>query len=50
MKNIKKEKDEWGHWVIYVYECDKFKYEHPDTIKNLCQHDFEIWQQYSIME
>lgn len=40
MKEITKEKDEWGQWVIYVYKCNKFKYEHPDTIKNdLCKHN-----------
>ena len=43
MKKIKKEKDDWGHWVIYVYECDKFKYEHPDTVvEDLCQQYFEF--------
>lgn len=42
MKVITREKDEWGDWVIYVTECEKFTYEHPDTPKMmLCQHDFE---------
>lgn len=34
MKKIKIEKDEWGEDVIYVGECDKFKYEiQPDLPK-----------------
>ncbi len=42
MKEITKEKDEWGQWVIYVWKCSNFEYEHPDTPKvMLCQHDLE---------
>lgn len=34
MKKIIVEKDEWGEDVIYVRECDKFKYEiQPDLPK-----------------
>lgn len=34
MKKIHKEKDDWGQNVIYVEECDKFKYEDPEIPKN----------------
>ena len=33
MKKIWREKDDWGQDVIYVEECEKFKYEHYDTPK-----------------
>lgn len=50
MKKVKKEKDELGQWVIYVEECEKFVYEHPDTPKTkLCELDFENWEEDGIM-
>ena len=30
MKKIKRSKDDWGDYVIYVEECDKYKYENQD--------------------
>lgn len=35
MKKITKEKDSWGQYVIYVEECEQYKYEEPDIPKNL---------------
>ena len=34
MIKIYKEKDEWGQYIINVLECDNFKYENPDIIKD----------------
>lgn len=34
MKAIAREKDEWGEWVIYVTDCEKYEYEDPETPKN----------------
>lgn len=33
MKKIKKCKDDWGEWVIYVEKCDKYRYENPEIAK-----------------
>ena len=42
MLKIERLVDSWGDIYINVGECEKFKYEHPDTPKkDLCQHDFE---------
>lgn len=35
MKKTTKEKDSWGQYVIYVEECELYKYEEPDIPKNL---------------
>lgn len=30
MKEIKKYKDSWGQYVIYVSKCEKYEYENQD--------------------
>lgn len=33
MKKIKRSRDSWGEYVIYVQKCDKYKYENPEIPK-----------------
>ena len=33
MKKIKRCKDHYGQYVIYVQKCDKYKYENPEIPK-----------------
>ncbi len=35
MTKIKKAKDSWGQYVIYVQECDKFSYEFQKDMPKL---------------
>lgn len=31
MKKIKRARDSWGDTIIYVYECEKYKYEKQEV-------------------
>lgn len=35
MNKIVRQKDDWGDYVIYVEECEKYEYENPDAIKSV---------------
>ncbi len=33
MEKVKKCKDDWGEYIIYVEKCKKYKYENPEKPK-----------------
>ena len=52
MEKIKRMKDDWGEWVIYVEKCKKFNYEDPEVPKNpiFDLHNPELYKIYDIMD
>ena len=52
MEEFWKEKDEWGHDVIFVNKCNKYEYEDPEIPKNpiFSIHNPEIDKIYDIID
>ena len=47
MKKIKRDRDHWGEYVIYVQKCDRYKYENPEEPK--VKIPVDITQNYDIL-
>lgn len=52
MKKVKRQKDSWGQYVIYVSKCQKYEYENPEIPKNpiLDLHNQNIDKIYDILD